>query len=98
MYAKPESETRSEVFGRALYTLEEEGPKQQSREDRKALHGRQGESKNAIARVTGMMTARRGTSLTTDGYLGTEMGMGQLAFGRIDFGGTLKLNAALKKK
>ena len=95
MYTKPESQTREEMFGHALATLAEGVQTNNPRKLRMPYVS--GKKRIAPHTPGGVLTARWGTSFTTDEYVGSEMGIGQLSFGRIGFGGYLKLNTALKK-
>ena len=44
------------------------------------------------------LTPRRGTVFEAYGYSGTEMRIGNLSFGCVDFGGFSKLNTSMEKR
>ena len=98
MYTKPEYSTLEETFNHALPTQEEEGTKQQSREAIRALRDRRGEGAPSNSGGGGLLIARWGASFTTDEYVSNDVGIDHLAFECIDYGETLKLDTAMKKK
>ena len=91
------------TFRQAITTLSEDGTNHQSSASYRSLSGINGSE--AVLRDVGgkfcgpiPIQAFRGTTFKTDEYVGDELRVGSMPYGRIYFGENLKLSTALKKK